>query len=231
LGVVDAWTDCDVETLTHIVRHCDGKRGISPRLLEDLRRVVGADQVLLLELDTECARLAAAAPALPSYGRLTRVAAGGWTALLDRESVAGVEAAAAKDVVVAPLASPVSDACLVFLRKDRQFEQRDHALLGLLAPHVVSAYRRLAERRTGATALTPRQRTVLHLVARGCGNEEIARRLVVSPGTVRKHLDNIFRQLGVSSRAAAVARAFPEGVPRYLPDHPARLPLPAQRTG
>ena len=66
---------------------------------------------------------------------------------------------------------------------------------------------------------------------RGCSNDEIAARLVVAPGTVPKHLDNVFRQLGVSSRAAAVARAFPDGVPPFLPDRPTSVPLPAQRTG
>ncbi|WP_405524663.1 LuxR C-terminal-related transcriptional regulator [Streptomyces canus] len=38
----------------------------------------------------------------------------------------------------------------------------------------------------------------------------IAGQLVVSAGTVRKHLENAFGRLGVSSRTAAVARVFPE---------------------
>jgi DNA-binding NarL/FixJ family response regulator len=42
------------------------------------------------------------------------------------------------------------------------------------------------------------------------GTPQIAGRLVVSSSTVRKHLENAFGRLGVSSRTAAVARVFPE---------------------
>jgi DNA-binding CsgD family transcriptional regulator len=138
---------------------------------------------------------------------------------------------AASYVVMAPLVSATAEARLVFVRRTRDFDERDHTVLGLLRPHLASAYRRCTERRGRVDALTPRQRVVLHLVARGCSNDEIASRLVLSPGTVRKHLDNAFRQLGVSSRAAAVARAFPEGVPPYpleLRDTPL-VSVPRQR--
>ncbi|MFF9040080.1 response regulator transcription factor [Streptomyces sp. NPDC014892] len=49
----------------------------------------------------------------------------------------------------------------------------------------------------------------MRAVADGLGNEAIARRLVVSPHTVRKHLENVFRKVGADSRTAAVARIFP----------------------
>jgi DNA-binding NarL/FixJ family response regulator len=45
-------------------------------------------------------------------------------------------------------------------------------------------------------------------VAGGLTNGQISRRLGVSEGTVRKHLENIYAGLQVSSRAAAVTRAF-----------------------
>jgi DNA-binding NarL/FixJ family response regulator len=45
-------------------------------------------------------------------------------------------------------------------------------------------------------------------VAEGLTNGQISRRLGVSEGTVRKHLENIYARLQVSSRAAAVTRAF-----------------------
>ena len=44
-------------------------------------------------------------------------------------------------------------------------------------------------------------------VARGKRNAEIARILWVAPGTVRKHLDNVYAKLGVSNRTEAAARA------------------------
>jgi DNA-binding NarL/FixJ family response regulator len=47
-------------------------------------------------------------------------------------------------------------------------------------------------------------------VAKGLSNGAIAGQLVVEPSTVRKHLENVYRKLGVSSRTAAVARLFPE---------------------
>jgi DNA-binding NarL/FixJ family response regulator len=49
---------------------------------------------------------------------------------------------------------------------------------------------------------------VLTLVAAGNTNGQIAASLVLSPHTVRRHLQNIFPKLGVSSRAAAIAFAF-----------------------
>ena len=53
--------------------------------------------------------------------------------------------------------------------------------------------------------LTPRELDVLKLVAQGLSNPDIARRLVLSEHTVHRHLANILRKLGLSSRAAAAA--------------------------
>jgi ATP/maltotriose-dependent transcriptional regulator MalT len=53
--------------------------------------------------------------------------------------------------------------------------------------------------------LTPRELEVLRLVAAGKSNREIAEALVISDHTARRHLQNIFAKLGVSSRAAATA--------------------------
>lgn len=56
--------------------------------------------------------------------------------------------------------------------------------------------------------LTAREVAVLVLVAEGKTNREIATALVISEHTVRRHVQNIFAKLGVSSRAAATAFAF-----------------------
>jgi DNA-binding CsgD family transcriptional regulator len=56
-------------------------------------------------------------------------------------------------------------------------------------------------------ALSRRELEVLSLVAAGHSNREIARQLVVTVGTVKKHLNNIFGKLQVSSRTQAAARA------------------------
>jgi DNA-binding CsgD family transcriptional regulator len=58
--------------------------------------------------------------------------------------------------------------------------------------------------------LTPRQHDLLRLLAAGHTNSQIARRLGISEGTVRTHLENIYHRLGVPSRTGAVTRAFPD---------------------
>jgi DNA-binding CsgD family transcriptional regulator len=54
--------------------------------------------------------------------------------------------------------------------------------------------------------LTGREREVLAWVARGKTNPEIAELLWLSPGTVRKHLENVYGKLGVNTRTAAATR-------------------------
>jgi predicted ATPase/DNA-binding CsgD family transcriptional regulator len=60
--------------------------------------------------------------------------------------------------------------------------------------------------------LTPRELEVLGLVAQGMSNREIAAALVLSGHTVHRHVTNALGKLGVSSRAAAVARAAQLGL-------------------
>ena len=55
--------------------------------------------------------------------------------------------------------------------------------------------------------LTARETQVLQLISTGASNREIAQTLVVSTGTVKKHLNNIFAKLQAQNRAQAVARA------------------------
>jgi ATP/maltotriose-dependent transcriptional regulator MalT len=71
--------------------------------------------------------------------------------------------------------------------------------------HVEALARRT---RTTAGDLTAREIEILRHVAAGLTNREIAAELVISDHTVRRHLQNIFAKLGVSSRAAATAFAF-----------------------
>jgi DNA-binding CsgD family transcriptional regulator len=98
-------------------------------------------------------------------------------------------------------------------RADPQFSERDRALLILLRPHLYTAHQQVRRRRLGIPALTPRQWELLHLIDAGLSNAQIARHLHLSDNTVRKHLENIFQRLQVTSRTAALARAFP---PRTL---------------
>jgi DNA-binding NarL/FixJ family response regulator len=62
--------------------------------------------------------------------------------------------------------------------------------------------------RSWPAGLTDRQAEVLRLLAAGCSNREIARRLVVSPRTAEHHVQAIYAKIGVSSRAAAAMFAM-----------------------
>jgi len=57
------------------------------------------------------------------------------------------------------------------------------------------------------SSLTPREREVLELIARGLTNREIAEQLVIAPKTVRNHVSRIYGKLGVNNRTQAVLAA------------------------
>ncbi len=100
---------------------------------------------------------------------------------------------------------------LVFFRgPGSDFSERDRALLALLRPHLREAYLDAERQRRGIPQLTPRHWELLRLVAAGSTNAQISRQLGISQATVRKHLENIFERLQVSSRTAAVTSAFPD---------------------
>lgn len=60
--------------------------------------------------------------------------------------------------------------------------------------------------------LTGREREILALVAEGRTNVGVASALWISPATVRKHLENAYAKLGVTTRTAAVRRAREHGI-------------------
>ncbi len=87
----------------------------------------------------------------------------------------------------------------------------------ILGPSV--AGRAMATLTSGRTAvrvpfpeLSDREREVLDLVARGFDNATIARRMVLSPKTVRNHVSNVLTKLAIPDRAAAIIRARDEGL-------------------
>jgi DNA-binding NarL/FixJ family response regulator len=60
--------------------------------------------------------------------------------------------------------------------------------------------------------LTERERTILQCAAQGLTTAQISRELWISEHTVKFHLTNIYRKLGVSNRAAAVRYALERGL-------------------
>lgn len=65
-----------------------------------------------------------------------------------------------------------------------------------------------------ADALTKREREILELIAQGFDNGQIARRLSISPKTVRNHATNVYSKLQVKNRAQAIVKARQAGIGR-----------------
>jgi len=102
-------------------------------------------------------------------------------------------------------------------RARHDFCDEDRALLSVLRAPLMAALVRARRRRqagqvyaamacSGLADLTEREIQILRLVADGRTNVCIAHILEVSPRTVAKHLEHIYRKFRVSSRAAAVSR-------------------------
>lgn len=80
--------------------------------------------------------------------------------------------------------------------------------------HPAVQQRLVGRMRSPDTALTPREVDVVHALARGDSNDEIAAALFLSRATVKTHLTHIYAKLGVDSRTGAVAKARSRGILR-----------------
>jgi DNA-binding NarL/FixJ family response regulator len=76
------------------------------------------------------------------------------------------------------------------------------------AAQALSAESRATGGGSPSPELTDRQLEILRLVAAGLGNKEIAARLFIAPGTVKRHLENVFAKIGVRTRAAVAVWAI-----------------------
>lgn len=105
-------------------------------------------------------------------------------------------------------------------RPDRDFTEQELALARLLQPILTGLALRSGLAAINAKAaldgsiqgLTPREVTILTLLSTGVTAESLARRLSISPRTVGKHLEHIYRKLDVGDRLMAVQRAHELGL-------------------
>ena len=117
------------------------------------------------------------------------------------------------------------------LKASSSIRPRSELLIGgkrtSLLVHVIEDNRRLwllldervSSRPAPTHSLTPRETEVLHWLAAGKTNKDIATILAISPRTVEKHLGRIFQYLGVETRTAAAAEFY-----RLTQDHPSPFP-------
>ena len=98
-----------------------------------------------------------------------------------------------------------------------------------LDPRVARALLPRPPRTDAGDALSAREREVLELVAKGLANKQIGRTLGITERTVKVHVGNVFRRIGVADRTSAAfwARenlpAAPRAEPRS-PPHPCGAP-------
>jgi DNA-binding CsgD family transcriptional regulator len=92
-----------------------------------------------------------------------------------------------------------------FSRASSHFSPRELAILDLVGPVLQRLARERPTPRLPAS-LTISERRMLCEVAAGLSNAEIAEGHVIAVATVRKHLENAYRKLGVTNRIAAIAR-------------------------
>ena len=112
-------------------------------------------------------------------------------------------------------------------RTRRDFTAVERDLLGVARPYLIQAYRNALAftdvNRSEATALeiadprrlglTARQTEVVRLVAMGRSDQHIADALGIGLRTVQKHLERVYRELGVSSRSQAAGRVWAAAAP------------------
>ena len=122
----------------------------------------------------------------------------------------------------------IADGAAGYILKDSTREELVRAVRivadggAIVAPSMLpEVLKRVGQMGTGASpwqsaqpveTLTERELQVLRLVAQGYSNQEIARQLIVSPTTVKSHVQNILRKLDVSDRTQAAVQAVRRGL-------------------
>jgi len=129
------------------------------------------------------------------------------TAALDEDELAEAVRLGVRGLVLKELAPKLLVQCI------RQVHAGE---LWLEKRSVAGALEKLLRREAGkqevARVLTPREVEIVHQVAAGLRNKEIAERLFIGEGTVKIHLHNIYQKLGVDSRLKLTRYAQEKGL-------------------
>lgn len=107
-----------------------------------------------------------------------------------------------------------SVACVQLWREDADFSRRDQDVLAVVHGHLIDMRARALAGTPplrGVAGLTVREAEILTWAARGAADAEIAARLGIATGTVRKHLEHVYSTLHVHSRSEAVGRFLASG--------------------
>jgi NarL family two-component system response regulator LiaR len=98
------------------------------------------------------------------------------------------------------------------LQAIQQVHRGEPSLESSIARRVLHEMQRPSKRPPTPDPLTDRELEVLHLVAKGLTNREIAERLVVTEATVRSHVSNVLSKLHLANRVQATLYALQEGL-------------------
>ena len=151
--------------------------------------------------------------------------------LRDGDGVAGTEKAKAarsecKVVILTGFADEsvlleaIEAGCSGFITKDQTAVEivsairAAHAGEALISPAMLTRLLpRIRKERSGPSLhLTPRELEVLKLLSEGLTNQAIAERLVLSPHTIRNHIQSILPKVGAHSKLEAVTKAVRQGL-------------------
>ena len=129
------------------------------------------------------------------------------TAALDEEEVLAAIRLGVKGVVLKEMAPRLLVQCVRTVHAGGDWLEKQSVRLAL-----DKLLRREAGAREVARILTPREIEIVHMVAGGLRNKEIAAKLHVNEGTVKLHLHHIYKKLRVDSRVALTLYAQDRGL-------------------
>ncbi len=147
------------------------------------------------------------------WTNLSPVAAGASVARMSRGELVRGGGASYKLSMVVAVDTPADGHGWVIGRGRHDFSDEEIELARSLLPVLALSWAHLrrsappSSERGVHPVLSPRERHALELLATGCTATAMARRMEVSPRTVRKHLGNLYRKMDVHDRLMAVERA------------------------